>query len=320
MNCLIKNKNIDVIMKSKIVYLLTLFLLISFTKSFAQDSLKFVGGLNRYNEFPPEQLESANFQVWYEFEREVVKNKEAHILIDTMVLVIGNNFSIYYDWNRETRYKNMIGQLDVAKKTTENIVYNSIDQFLEMAVDNEQLSEFTMNRENSEILKDRNRQLIITTDMSDLDIQKQEYYLLKENIYPHDWVIHDESREIMGYTCQRATCNFRGRDYNAWFTIEIPVNDGPYKFYGLPGLILSIEDTESEVKFSAIGMEKLENTIITAKNKSNYIECTLDQYNTIKKRMQQTTVSYYNRPSMRSLHVTKVHVPIEYTTIEIGKQ
>lgn len=307
-------------MKSKIVYLLTLFSLITFTQSFSQDSLKFVGGLNRYNEFPPEQLESANFQVWYEFEREVVKNKEAHILVDTMVLVIGNNFSIYYDWNRETRYNNMIGQLDVAKKTTENIVYNSIDQFLEMAVDNEQLSEFTMNRENSEILKDRNQQLIITTDMSDLDIQKQEYYLLKENIYPQDWVIHDESREIMGYTCQRATCNFRGRDYNAWFTIEIPVNDGPYKFYGLPGLILSIEDTESEVKFSAIGMEKLENTIITAENKSNYIECTLDQYNTIKKRMQQTTVSYYNRPSMRSLYVTKVHVPIEYTPIEIGKQ
>lgn len=285
----------------------------------AQNNVSFVGGLDRYNEYAPEQLENANFQVWYEFERNVVNNNEPNIVIDTMVLVVGNNYSLYYDWNRENRYKNMMGQLDAAKKTTDNIVYNSLEQFSEMAVDREQLSLFTMNRENSEILKDRNTHEIITSDMSDLDIQNQQYYLLKENIDPQGWVILDETSEIMGYTCQRAICSFKGRDYNAWFTTEIPVNDGPYKFYGLPGLILSIEDTEGEVKFNAIGMEKLENTIIVSEDKSNYIECTPEQYNTVKKRIQQTTVSYYNRPSMRSLHVTKVHVPIVYTPIERTK-
>ena len=300
-------------------HLFVLISLLTFGISQAQDNVSFVGGLDRYNEYAPEQLENANFHVWYEFERNVVNNNESNIVIDTMVLVVGNNYSLYYDWNRENRYKNMMGQLDAAKKTTDNIVYNSLEQFSEMAVDREQLSLFTMNRENSEILKDRNTHEIITSDMSDLDIQNQQYYLLKENIDPQGWDILDETSEIMGYTCQRAICSFRGRDYNAWFTTEIPVNDGPYKFYGLPGLILSIEDTEGEVKFNAIGMEKLENTIIVSEDKSNYIECTPEQYNTVKKRIQQTTVSYYNRPSMRSLHVTKVHVPIVYTPIERTK-
>lgn len=33
---------------------------------------------------------------------------------------------------------------------------------------------------------------------------------------------------------QKATCDFAGRKWIAWFTTEIPIQDGPYKFYGLP--------------------------------------------------------------------------------------
>lgn len=290
--------------------------MLSVSQSYAQDSIQFVGGLNRYNEYPQDQLESANLQVWYEFEREVINNKKAHIITDTMVLVVGNNYSVYYDWNRETKYKSMIGQLDKTKKI-DNINLNSLERFLELAVDNEQLSQFTMNRENSEILKNRSKQVIITTDLSDVDILNEELFLLKENIPYQDWEIHDETREVMGYTCQRATCSFRGRDYNAWFTMDIPVSDGPYKFYGLPGLILSIEDAKSDVKFNAIGVEKLENVIIASDNKKDYIECTPEQYRTIKKRIQQTSFLYYHIPAYKRLEMVKVHVPIEDTPIEV---
>lgn len=304
-------------MKYKLIY--SLAIILSISQSYAQDSIQFVGGLNRYNEYLQEQLESANLQVWYEFEREVINNKEPHIITDTMVLVVGNNYSVYYDWNRETKYESMAGQLDAAKETTKNITQNSLAQFLELAVDNKQLSQFTMNRDNSEILKDRSKQIIITTDLSDLDILNEELYLLEENIPYQEWKIHDETREVMGYTCQKATCSFRGRDYNAWFTMDIPVNDGPYKFYGLPGLILSIEDTKSEVKLNAIGVERLVNVIITSDNKKDYIKCTPEQYKTIKKRIQQTSFSYYNNPARETLHMTKNHVSIEDTLIEITK-
>jgi GLPGLI family protein len=45
---------------------------------------------------------------------------------------------------------------------------------------------------------------------------------------------------------------YAGRDYKAWFTNEIPVSDGPYKFYGLPGLIVEIEDSKKQYTFELV--------------------------------------------------------------------
>ena len=67
-------------------------------------------------------------------------------------------------------------------------------------------------------------------------------YQYEENLDLFDWTLSDETDVIHGYPVQKATTNFGGRDWIAWFTPEIPISDGPYKFRGLPGLILHIED------------------------------------------------------------------------------
>ncbi|MDQ2179542.1 GLPGLI family protein [Marinifilum sp. D714] len=62
-----------------------------------------------------------------------------------------------------------------------------------------------------------------------------------------NWKIETQKdTTISGYSCQMATCNFAGRDYIAWYTMEIPVSDGPYKFHGLPGLIVRISDMKNQ--------------------------------------------------------------------------
>ena|SRR5690554_306714 len=58
------------------------------------------------------------------------------------------------------------------------------------------------------------------------------------------WIFTKEGKKISDYNCIKATTIFRGRKYTAWFTPEIPVNVGPWKFSGLPGLILQIYDEE----------------------------------------------------------------------------
>ncbi len=76
-------------------------------------------------------------------------------------------------------------------------------------------------------------------------------YFLYEDDAVIKWEMLDEFKEISGYKCQKAATTFRGRNYEAWFTSEIPHSFGPWKFNGLPGLILEVYDLAGAVYFSA---------------------------------------------------------------------
>lgn len=91
------------------------------------------------------------------------------------------------------------------------------------------------------------------------------------------WKLLPDTRMVQGYKCQKAISRFRGRNYIAWFTNEIPVNDGPYKFGGLPGLILLLNDDENQFNFEIVRLLKKEKKI-TYKTNFELIKRT-DYYN-----------------------------------------
>ena len=70
------------------------------------------------------------------------------------------------------------------------------------------------------------------------------------------WQITSETDTIHDYVCQKAICDFGGRTWEAWFTMEIPISDGPYKFCGLPGLIINIADTQDHYSYKFLSIEK----------------------------------------------------------------
>ena len=70
------------------------------------------------------------------------------------------------------------------------------------------------------------------------------------------WTIEKESAVICGYKCQKATCHFRGRDFEAWFASSIPIRKGPWKFGGLPGLIMKVCDKDHYYTFECVKVEK----------------------------------------------------------------
>ena len=75
--------------------------------------------------------------------------------------------------------------------------------------------------------------------------------LVKEDDFNWDWKITNKTKKIGNFLCYKATTNFRGRKYTAWFTKQVPVSFGPWKFNGLPGLILEITDSKGIVTIVA---------------------------------------------------------------------
>lgn len=81
-------------------------------------------------------------------------------------------------------------------------------------------------------------------------------YMVQEG-RTQNWKILPEKEKVGDFMSQKATCDFAGRKWTAWFTTELPIQDGPYKFHGLPGLIVKLEDTSRTHTFELKGIKKL---------------------------------------------------------------
>ncbi len=85
---------------------------------------------------------------------------------------------------------------------------------------------------------------------------KQIYYQEDRKM---NWDISTQVSDFNNYKVQKATIIFGGRTWTAWFTPEIKISDGPYKFFGLPGLILKLEDDKGDYRFNFIKKITIEN-------------------------------------------------------------
>jgi GLPGLI family protein len=75
-------------------------------------------------------------------------------------------------------------------------------------------------------------------------------FIYEEFLPQIKWKLVNETKQISKFNCQKATTTFRGRNYIAWFTTEIPISMGPWKFNGLPGLILELYDDTLQIQIS----------------------------------------------------------------------
>lgn len=71
------------------------------------------------------------------------------------------------------------------------------------------------------------------------------------------WNIEKDFTKINGINCQKATSKYKGRIWEAWFSKDYVVNDGPYKFMGLPGLVVKLRDVEDQHVFNLIQIKKI---------------------------------------------------------------
>lgn len=136
-----------------------------------------------------------------------------------------------------------------------------------------------------EIFRDQAAGRLTHTDQIGMD-----YLLYTEPLPAIDWELADGERSILGYACRRARCTFRGRNYEAWYAPEIAVSAGPWKFGGLPGLILAIKDDAGVLDLEATGVEqRVEPIRMTDRN---YMKTNRKKYRELKQKMMTDPVGY----------------------------
>lgn len=91
----------------------------------------------------------------------------------------------------------------------------------------------------------------------------QDWFSYDEEMLSFDWKLTDSVTTVLGYECQSARCKFRGREWTVFYTEDIPLTDGPWKLYGLPGLIMKASDADGHYTFECIGIKSKADRPIT---------------------------------------------------------
>ncbi len=113
-------------------------------------------------------------------------------------------------------------------------------------------------------------------------------YEYEDPLNEMQWKIEPDTMTILSYLCQKATMNFRGRQFEAWFTSDIPIINGPWKFHGLPGLILKVTDSKKEYRFECNEISQQSAPITYEKN--NYIKVSRKEYQKLQKKHSEDPI------------------------------
>ena len=108
------------------------------------------------------------------------------------------------------------------------------------------------------------------------------------------WNLEKEVKSYKELDIQKATTWFGGRHWTAWFTHSIPFNEGPYKFQGLPGLIVLLQDDQNTYNFTLLKSQNLKDTYDT----SNILEVRYGNrpFPVTEKVFTQKAIEYFNDP------------------------
>lgn len=178
------------------------------------------------------QVENTQGRVFYAFSHVKDTNQRNTIYKEDMMLDFTSEASIYKSYTYF--FNDSIQQARFRQNPSTNINYNVPKATSEQVLH----------------LFGTNERFIIRPWMGDT-------LLIKDPTEQISWILMKDSKSIAGFNCNLANGWFKGRRYFAWFTTEIPVQAGPWKLNGLPGLILEAYDSTASIKFELTSIQNL---------------------------------------------------------------
>lgn len=154
--------------------------------------------------------------------------------LETMILKVGSKSAQYYSYNRFV---------------TDSLFREEMRKSTDGRVMSRQSSDSNPGRQTAQLYKNYPAGKVTT-----LDHMASSRFLCEEKNELPQWELLPDTMTILSYPCQKAICTFKGRQWEAWFTTEIPRSEGPWKLQGLPGLILEANDNENHYRFVCTGI------------------------------------------------------------------
>ncbi|MCT4327024.1 GLPGLI family protein [Elizabethkingia anophelis] len=207
------------------------------------------------------------------------------------------NQNFYYqlsfvrDRKNPQRKQEILFILELGKKFSKFTEFNTLkmDSLLEKyshqsTVGSKEINEmFNFRTKISTVLvKDLTKEINIFQDRVKNTYQYEE----KQPVF--NWKLEKGIKDIMGHKCNKAYTEYRGRKYTAWYATDIPINNGPYVFQGLPGLILELEDDSKEYHYMAVAIDKNSKSIYL-RNEEEILKVSREQFRKVER-------SYYENP------------------------
>jgi len=272
-------------------FLRLLFLTIGF---FSNAQISVTGNFSMKPDSYEEKVLDSSYQNIY-YKLEFVKSPKKKKLETTCLLQIGKNFSRFSDFNSLRKDSLMSGFSHLEK-----LGAKELNQTLN-------LSEKWKNVLVKKFLENK----VIVQDRANI------VYQYEENQPILEWKLENETKDILGYSCNKATVKYRGRKYTAWYSKEIPINNGPYIFQNLPGLILDIEDSKSNFHFTAIAMDKKPGKIYL-RNEKRILIVTREQFRRVLKNYNDNPGFFHGKAyNEDGSQISAKSDPIPYNPIEL---
>lgn len=270
----------------KYVFSILLFLLISSYNSIAQ---------NRVNS---EIVDSSYIVCKYRQLHIKDPNIPVNISENTMILQIGKSIAIYVD-EKKLAYANLIqkyekDRINIESKTAEILA-------------------ILRGSEREELYKNYPKGRI-TTKTNLLGS-----YIYEEDLVKPQWSLVKGNINVLGYKCNKAITNFRGRSYTAWYCSEVSISQGPWKFWGLPGLIMKIEDDKNEISMECISLEKKVEPIFRYHKSSKTIITDKDKFSKLLKDYMENPSPYLKSSGLITTELpTRPREKRPYNPIELN--
>lgn len=176
----------------------------------------------------------ADYKAVYRFSHQLDSTNTKSIHVENMLLCIGSKYTMFQSLENIERQKLLEIQRQQMDKT-HSVNFVGIKSTIE--------SEFFHEINTNKFFI---KQSLLETN-----------YFMTDEVNNINWSLSKDTKDILGYKCQKATARFRGRIYIVWFTYNIPLSVGPWKLFGLPGLIVKAEDSQKQIVFELLSFEKV---------------------------------------------------------------